>query len=420
MLIRTSVVLLALLSATVEEMAAQCPAIVTIAEGNELIGPPLATRVVVLADSEEVLQVTIAGGRWTPSAQDVQTISAAAPSVSLRVQWLPEPDAGQPCESQALLGSGLQASSSPAGSIVQCRQEGMNWEARISAESRQRRIKGYTVLVFMENSGLCYFNREYGVYGEPIHVGIYTTSSTAWRPVQFEPCAIESGAPRLFVPATATFPAVQAGTWELVEMPPRRCYNESLDIVLRFQTSGSADTQETRFPLSLSPRYHGTLQLGVAFTDQHERTFGLRPDGDEMVIYDRGPIDSGPEYTVTVALYGLFHQLASLLPGVESYAGRDIVRENGLLDRVGGVLGVGLNDPGRRFMAGFAIEAVRGINILAVWDFARVKTLADIEPGDVFIGEEDDIPVRDEWRSSSLILGVGLDLRYVAALFERN
>jgi hypothetical protein len=91
-----------------------------------------------------------------------------------------------------------------------------------------------------------------------------------------------------------------------------------------------------------------------------------------------------------------------------------------LLDRVGGVLGVGLNDPGRRFMAGFAIEAVRGINILAVWDFARVKTLADIEPGDVFIGEEDDIPVRDEWRSSSLILGVGLDLRYVAALFERN
>ena len=420
MSMRSFIVLLALTVSTTGVVAAQCPSIVTITVGQELAGPPLATRIAVRAGTLQVLEAEIMGGRWTPSAQQVQTITTAATSVDLSVEWLQEPVAGQLCTSAALLGSGSQDRSTPQGSILECRQEAMKWETRIEAAGKQRRRTGFTVLVFMENSGLCYFNREYGVYGEPIHVGIYTTSSTSWRPVQFEPCAIESGAPRLFVPATATFPTVQSETWELVEMPPRSCYNESLDIVLRFQASGNAEPQETRFPLSLSPRYHGTLQLGVAFTDRHEHAFGLRPEGDQTVVYDRGPADSGPEYNVTVVLYGLFHQLASLLPGVESYAGRDIVRENGMLDRIGGVLGVGLTDPGRRFTAGFAIEAVRGINVLAVWEFARVKTLADIEPGDAFSGDDEDIPVRDIWRSSSLVLGVGLDLRYVAALFERK
>ncbi|HEX6042469.1 hypothetical protein [Longimicrobium sp.] len=166
-----------------------------------------------------------------------------------------------------------------------------------------------------------------------------------------------------------------------------------------------------------SELYRATLHLGTLFTTLHNRSFGLRPDGEDQRIYSKGPTDRGPEYYAAVVLYGLPHYIPSLFGG-DRYRGRDVVRDHSLADRIGGVVGVGLSDPRKQFVLGLAFEALAGVNVTGTWNFARVNSLAEVEEGAVFTGAESEIPQRQEWENE-FVLGVSLDLRYVAALTKR-
>jgi hypothetical protein len=297
-----------------------------------------------------------------------------------------------------------------------CINEGEKWRSQVM-EARKHDKQAFTMIVFYENQEPCYSSRDYGVVGDPIYVGVFTDGATRWGAAMYEPCEIEPAGVRLYI-APGGFPNVREARRKvrhLERRAPRTCYNTALQVGIKGRQAGSV--VETRMQLGQSQRYHGTLQLGVVFTEQHGREFGLRPQGGESVIFDKGPADEGPEYTVSVAIYSLPKSLLSLARG--RFPGRDIVHEQGILDRIGGVVGVGLSDPGDRFIAGLSFELLYGVNLIYVQDFARVRRLAGVAEGQAFTGTEDEIPTREEWRNHSYV-GLGLDLRYVTAIFSRQ
>ncbi len=100
------------------------------------------------------------------------------------------------------------------------------------------------------------------------------------------------------------------------------------------------------------------------------------------------------------------------------YGGRDPVNEQNAIDRIGAVLGVGLTNPGKSFMAGFSFEALAGINGIAVLQFRKIDRLADgIAVDQPFTGSADDIPLHTDWEHK-WVFGLSLDLRYVTQLLS--
>jgi hypothetical protein len=179
--------------------------------------------------------------------------------------------------------------------------------------------------------------------------------------------------------------------------------------------------QETtsRYTLSQSGRYRGTLQVAALFTSLHEESFGLRTT-DSTRIFSKGPIDNGPDYVAAVVIYSLPRYLLNLVSGRLDFGGRDILHDQTIIDRVGGVAGVGLKNPGKRFVFGFSLEALYGVNALFVWDRARVPQLAaGLTDGSVFTGPAEDIPTVDIWKTK-FEFGLSLDLRYITALFSHQ
>jgi hypothetical protein len=282
----------------------------------------------------------------------------------------------------------------------------------------------YTLLVFDSAGNTCYANRDYGVAGDPIFVGIYTPTAALWDPVTFENCALESAGPRVYVGAGA-FPAevktVRAqGTDTLLAAGPRRCFNDAVDIVLHEHPSGGASKgAEHRYALRQYQRYDATLQLGVLFTPQVDRTFALRTDNTgTKIIYSQGPTGGGPDYVATLVVYSVVRQVSRIWGG--DFQGRDLVHDNGVLDKIGLVLGVGLKNPARRFVVGLTFEALSGLSVLACLDLARVNELAGVNEGDAFTGAAADIPTRDVWQTRAITWGLTMDLRYVTALFSHK
>ncbi len=115
----------------------------------------------------------------------------------------------------------------------------------------------------------------------------------------------------------------------------------------------------------------------MVFTDLHDQTFGLRPDGTgQNLIFNEGPIDDGPRYFASLVVYGILHYLGTL--GGGNYPGRDIVNDNSIVDRLGAVMGVGA----------------------------------------AFAGTADEIPLKKRWEND-FTFGFSIDMRYVADLFAR-
>jgi hypothetical protein len=300
-----------------------------------------------------------------------------------------------------------------AAATRSCRSEEGVWQDTIQAVQKKN---GYTVLVFDAAGNLCAFNREYGIEGDAIYVGIFTPSSISWA-ATFENCALEPAGPRVYVPPV-TFPTllpVTRGTGPepttvLRAAGPRHCFSEQVDIVMRRDSGGA---KEYRYPLRQYRRYEATLQFGVIFSTLHDQSYGLRGD----TIFSKGPTGTGPEYAATVVLYSLPRQLAKIL-GKDRYQGRDIVHDRDWQDRIGGMLGVSLQNPGRRFTAGITVEVLNGLNILLGWEWARVTELAGVTEG-VELPSGATIPTRDRWRNA-FVYGASIDLNYVAALFSQK
>jgi hypothetical protein len=284
----------------------------------------------------------------------------------------------------------------------------------------------FTALIFDPNTrDVCYRSTDRPAFGAPIHVAILTNEPSRWAnsKLTYSPCSLEESKPSLFVPENLpTIPSgLQARTaWVLRRFQARRCFDPSVAVTVeRTQMAGSEDAPVVmRAEISQARRYHAALQAGVVFTNVHDHDFGLAKDGDTIRVLDKGPVRNGPEYVASLVVYSLLRQLGSLAGG-SRYPGRDLVSDNRIEDRISGVLGVGLNKPGERFVAGIGYEVVTGVNATVTWNWARVRRLADgTESGDRFTGTENQIPIRREWKQD-VAFGISFDLTYATKLLNR-
>jgi hypothetical protein len=299
------------------------------------------------------------------------------------------------------------------GSFEDCRQKGEAWAREMTNQSHGA---VFTMLVFMNSGEICYRNRQESVEGDPIYVGIYSDkSSDKWQPVQFSPCSLEDAAPSIFVSAdTVRLSSAQTTNWSLLRIAPRTCFNESVGIKVSGKINGN-DAQ-IAFTLLQYRLYRATLQLGVGFTTQHASDFGVVTNAaGQSVIHDSAATGRGPEYVVSLVIYGLPNYLFSLFSG-PAYRGRDILHQQGFFDRIGLVTGVGLTDPTRRFILGGSFEVVYGLNALFVAEAYRHNELDGVAAGDMFMGAASDIPTHDVWHTK-FVFGLSLDLRYVQEIF---
>jgi len=305
-----------------------------------------------------------------------------------------------------------------AGTLDDCKAQASAWEQEILKQVKGGRSPGYTLIVFMESGEICHANRLYGIAGDPIHVGVYT-STTQWAPTRFEPCAIEPAAPAVYVSVDQVNLTPQgrreSGGYTLRKNTPRRCFNSAVDISFR-RTEGTTADGAIRYNLSQHQLYRGTLQLGAIFTPQHVREFDVRTVGEENILYSKGPNGRGVEYTASLVLYGAPRYVISLFGG-PSYSGRDLVHDDGVLDRLGAVLGIGLTQPGRRFVAGASFEVIYGVNVLYVADILRAPQPVGARLDEPFAGTRDDIRTEERWTTRG-VWGISVDLLYVKELFS--
>jgi hypothetical protein len=296
-----------------------------------------------------------------------------------------------------------------------CEQAGESWLSRLGRSTPDRPRDKFTVLLFHEDGALCYAPNHRPTQGNPIHVGVFAGDITPWTRarITFQPCSLEPTAPNVLVQGRLpSLAQLEAEDWALFEFPARQCWDST--VVIRVEGNG----RELSHTLTQATLYRATVHLGTVFTENHDTTFGLRPESETVNrVFAEGPVDKGPEYVAALVFYSLLRYIPPLGGGL-AYQGRDPVRDTGFADRLGGVIGIGLRNPLERFIAGFSFEVAAGVNLLAVWDWAETSTLAGIEEGDIFPGEVEEIPTLKEWRQK-FVIGVSMDLVYAANAFRR-
>jgi hypothetical protein len=315
-----------------------------------------------------------------------------------------------------------------AVNVQDCQSQGLQLRTTIR---RQRGLgtkasDDFSLVVFCRDVTAFQIDRDYGVEGDPIYVALYDNGTLLSPHVEIPTCSIEPAGPRIFqsetsLPTTGGLQSTQP--FSIQVLLQRACYDTSVEIDLKAQrtdlaTQKLADVSRT-YVLGQAVRYNATLQVGPLFTNQQPHTFGLSVDSKNVShILDKGPTGSGPEYVGTLVLYALPRQLASLFGG-KPYDGRDILHDQKFADRLGGVLGAGLSNPSKLFVAGLSFEIFSYVNVTAVYSWARLPELSGVKAGDVFTGTADQIPVQDQWKGK-FAFGISVDLRYAAALFNRK
>jgi hypothetical protein len=168
------------------------------------------------------------------------------------------------------------------------------------------------------------------------------------------------------------------------------------------------------FILEQYQRYRATLQFGVVFSDLNSGDFIVQ----EGKIFNEGPTDRGPHYMLYTVIYAAPRYIGSLFSPKKFYEGRDILHDLGFFDRIGAVVGVGINNKiFDTFHLGFSFEVMYGVNFIGVWEFTRLNQLAEgYTLGDDFTGET--IPQVKTWKTGFTI-GLSLDLRYVYSFFSK-
>jgi hypothetical protein len=301
----------------------------------------------------------------------------------------------------------------------------------------------FTVVLF-DDAGPCYLSRQFGAEGDPIAIGFVATSDVAVS-LDLDPCGIPSATPKVLTSADISSVTLLAAEQPQIRwFPPlRRCFGAAAGIRL---TVGSGEKARTlAYTLKQFERYRATLQLGVAASELHQRGFALRTAGATRRIFETSPEERGPEYVASVVIYGVpryfarrpvrdprFADRGAGLVGTaagqaaaageayrEPYWGRDPVNDNGVMDRIGLLLGAGINQPGRRFLVGGSLELLTGVNVFFAREFVRTPELEGVAVGDEFSGEAAALPLRDHWRMA-WTGGISIDARYALALFGRK
>src|SRR6185295_566090 len=265
---------------------------------------------------------------------------------------------------------------------------------RAEVERKLGRTKHYTALLLTSNGeAICArFPPDGGTEGDPIYVAVVNQDSLTSPQVTFTKCDLQSPIPKGLPAPEGGFGALtqQSAGPDHILFEPRRCFGPEVSFTYKAFLGGPV---EKTYPLQQYERFRYTFQASTLATPQHSNSFGLRPDGTTMRIFNRGPIDRGPEYAASVVLYAIPRYFSHLFNrNGEPYYGRDIVNDHEFQDRIGAVFGVGLTSPNDRFIAGLSFELFTGVNIIGVYEFARVKDLAGVSEGDVFSDTADKIP----------------------------
>lgn len=303
-----------------------------------------------------------------------------------------------------------------------CTNDGDAWKVQIFKNNLEKNVSP-RMFIFNPDGSMCNaFPSYFGVAGEPIYVGIIGKGDEGYS-VSFDPCSKESSTPSVLVTDSGAFSLLQGseqkrgfGTspYQVMKFPPRQCFNENLTITIK----NSSGTAVASLPFQQYQRYRATLQIGALFSPVHDTTFGTRTVNNQSVVFSEGPTGKGPEYVATLVVYGLPHYLHQLVGG-PAYHGREVVNEREWADVIGGVIGVGLNDPGKRFVTGLSFELLAGINLLGVWEFAETTQLVGINEGDALPPGVTTPSTRKHWDSKAVV-GLSFDLRYITALFGRK
>lgn len=315
-------------------------------------------------------------------------------------------------------------------SLEVCTEASKKW---INEElKKQKGNGGFSAVVFDPLGNLCYwYPPRGGTEGDPIFVGVVAQKD--WildlSAPSFSPCALEPEEFAIKVGDTSVFnnPAFQAQgaskdqQYQVRSFPAQICFSPVVQVEIASRVLNPPDPLKTykgTYTVNQAKRYRGGLQLGVLFTDLHDNGFEVRQVGGQSVAFDTGPVDNGPEWVASLVVYGLPHYLTAL--GTKTpYAGRDILHDQSLADRLGLLISVGIEHPGDRFGAGLSFELVAGLNVAGVYEWAKVDRLVGLSDQDPFSGTTADLPVRETWESG-FTWALSLDLRYVTALFQHK
>lgn len=320
-------------------------------------------------------------------------------------------------------GPGARTTGGRRASVDDCAAAAAQWK-------RDNRKKGWiegesALVLFTPDGQYCYDTSTRTVrQGDDIYVGVVSFSDDAVikAPVQFTPCEAEDAEPNLYISSSKpSLLAVQSAreVANVTIYDVRRCFNATTKVSI--EITSIAGTNKGDRSINLYDRYRGTLQIGALYTDLHEADFGLVDSGGQQVIFNKEPLEKGPEYVASVLVYGIPHYFDPRHWGKDApaYRGRDIINDNTWADRLGLIFTVGLDDPGDRFGVGLSFEIAYGINIFYSKHWFRQKELVGVALGDQFTGAADDIPTRHEWADDASF-GISFDLRYITALFDKK
>lgn len=286
-------------------------------------------------------------------------------------------------------------------------------------------------VVLLNELGVCYANRHFSTEGDPLYIG-YARSDGSVASLEFDKCEAASAIPKVLIGGEISTPQRESrGVFEVQWFTPAaQCFGASV----QFHLNKRGAAKFVGATITQYERYRATLQVGAVFSTRHIESFGLRTEGDKKFFASNGPgPERGPEYLASVVVYGIPHYLRRrtvgdppFLPGAataparkDPYFGRDPVNESSFADRVGALIGVGLSQPGRRFVIGGSFELVSGVNIFGVREFVRQTYLNAASVGEEFAGEAKDISSRDDWENG-WSFGISFDARYAVALFGKK
>jgi hypothetical protein len=173
--------------------------------------------------------------------------------------------------------------------------------------------------------------------------------------------------------------------------------------------TGDEDATEVvgGFDFNVNPLYSGAFSLGAMRTTLSAPEYGLTAEGANKVVSLRENGDFRLKY---VLMYTHF-----------IWGKRDVEKlPRNPLHRLNPSMGVVIDDIPDNWVGAVTADPFEGVYVSYGVHFGRVKRLdpeSDLKVGDVFPGEEDDIPTRQRWIGKPF-LSVTVDVRAAAELLR--
>lgn len=181
------------------------------------------------------------------------------------------------------------------------------------------------------------------------------------------------------------------------------------------QVSDGASSRRSHV-LRINTTYVANLQYGVAISNIRFNDFVLGPvpggAPDDRQIRNRSSEAREARNVLLVGFYGWPWE-------DEFWNGRDVEETPGnLLDRLGPMVGIGLDDAFEEFVAGLTLEITKGLFLFGAAHVASTTELADgFSEGELLTAPLDAVPVREEWRTD-VTWGLSADLRIAASVLK--